>query len=146
MSNPTSLGLFEQANLLEKKEISSSELTELYLKNIKENEDLNCFITLNEYALDEAQKIDKLKNRKSSVQGIPIAHKDIFCAKGYKTTCGSKMLENFTSPYSSTVFDKLNTSKTIMLGKTNMDEFAMGSSNETSYLSLIHISEPTRRM
>ena len=91
MSNPTSLGLFEQANLLEKKEISSSELTELYLKNIKENEDLNCFITLNEYALDEAQKIDKLKNRKSSVQGIPIAHKDIFCAKGYKTTCVSKM-------------------------------------------------------
>ena len=107
MSNPTSLGLFEQANLLEKKEISSSELTELYLKNIKENEDLNCFISLNEYALDEARKIDKLKNRKSLVQGIPIAHKDIFCAKGYKTTCGSKMLENFTSPYSSTVFDKL---------------------------------------
>ena len=100
-----------------KKEISSSELTEIYLKNIKENEDLNCFISLNENALDEAQKIDKLKNRKSSVQGIPIAHKDIFCAKGYKTTCGSKMLENFTSPYSSTVFDKLNTSKTIMLGK-----------------------------
>ena len=91
MSNPTSLGLFEQANLLEKKEISSSELTELYLKNIKENEDLNCFISLNEYALDEARKIDKLKNRKSLVQGIPIAHKDIFCAKGYKTTCGSKM-------------------------------------------------------
>ena len=87
MSNPTSLGLIEQANLLEKKEISSSELTELYLKNIKENEDLNCFISLNEYALDEARKIDKLKNRKSSVQVIPIAHKDIFCAKGYKTTC-----------------------------------------------------------
>ena len=137
MSNPTSLGLFEQANLLEKKEISSSELTELYLKNIKENEDLNCFISLNEYALDEARKIDKLKNRKSLVQGIPIAHKDIFCAKGYKTTCGSKMLENFTSPYSSTVFDKLNTSKTIMLGKTNMDEFAMGSSNETSYFGKV---------
>ena len=137
MSNPTSLSLFEQANLLEKKEISSSELTELYLKNIKENEDLNCFISLNEHALDEARKIDKLRNRKSSVQGIPIAHKDIFCAKGYKTTCGSKMLENFTSPYSSTVFDKLNTSKTIMLGKTNMDEFAMGSSNETSYFGKV---------
>ena len=73
MSDPTSQSLFEQANLLEKKEISSSELTELYLKNIKENEDLNCFISLNEYALDEARKIDKLKNRKSSVQGIPIA-------------------------------------------------------------------------
>ncbi|MEC7268741.1 MAG: amidase family protein, partial [Pseudomonadota bacterium] len=137
MSNPTSQSLFEQANLLEKKEISSLELTELYLKNIKENEDLNCFISLNENALDEALEIDKLKNRKNLVQGIPIAHKDIFCAKGYKTTCGSKMLENFTSPYSSTVFDKLNTSKTIMLGKTNMDEFAMGSSNETSYFGKV---------
>ena len=133
MSNPTSQSLIEQINLLEKKEISSLELTQLYLTNIEKNKDLNCFISLNDKALEEAKKIDKLKERKSLLQGIPIAHKDIFCAEGYKTTCGSKMLENFTSPYSSTVFDKLNTSKTIMLGKTNMDEFAMGSSNETSY-------------
>tara|TARA_Y100000816_G_scaffold289238_1_gene275301 strand:+ start:299 stop:1726 length:1428 start_codon:yes stop_codon:yes gene_type:complete len=133
MSNPTSQSLIEQINLLEKKEISSLELTQLYLTNIEKNKDLNCFISLNDKALEEAKKIDKLKERKSLLQGIPLAHKDIFCAEGYKTTCGSKMLENFISPYSSTVFDKLKKSNSIMVGKTNMDEFAMGSSNETSY-------------
>ena len=81
MSNPTSLSLFEQANLLEKKEISSSELTELYLKNIKENEDLNCFITLNEYALDEAQKIDKLKIEKFSTRYSNSSQRYLLCKR-----------------------------------------------------------------
>ena len=133
MNDIVSLNLEDQIGLLEKKEISSYELTTLYLENIKENKDLNCFISLNENALEQAKVIDNLKDRQSPVQGIPIAHKDIFCVKGHKTTCGSKMLENFISPYSSTVFEKLENSKTIMLGKTNMDEFAMGSSNETSF-------------
>ena len=137
MNDIVSLNLEDQIGLLEKKEISSYELTSLYLENIKENRDLNCFISLNENALEQAKVIDNLKDRQSPVQGIPIAHKDIFCVKGHKTTCGSKMLENFISPYSSTVFEKLDNSKTIMLGKTNMDEFAMGSSNETSFFGKV---------
>ena len=137
MNDIVSLNLEDQIGLLEKKEISSYELTSLYFENIKENKDLNCFISLNENALEQAKVIDNLKDRQSPVQGIPIAHKDIFCVKGHKTTCGSKMLENFISPYSSTVFEKLDNSKTIMLGKTNMDEFAMGSSNETSFFGKV---------
>ena len=137
MNDIVSLSLEDQIDLLEKREISSHELTSLYLENIEENKDLNCFISINEDALEQARKIDNLKDRKSLVQGIPIAHKDIFCVKGHRTTCGSKMLENFISPYSSTVFEKLEKSKTIMLGKTNMDEFAMGSSNETSFFGKV---------
>ena len=137
MNEIVSLNLEDQIGLLETKKISSYELTTLYLENIKENKDLNCFISVNEDALEQAKVIDNLKDRQSSVQGIPIAHKDIFCVKGHRTTCGSKMLENFISPYSSTVFEKLENSKTIMLGKTNMDEFAMGSSNETSFFGKV---------
>ena len=137
MNDIVSLNLEDQIGLLETKKISSYELTTLYLENIKENKDLNCFISVNEDALEQAKVIDNLKDRQSPVQGIPIAHKDIFCVKGHRTTCGSKMLENFISPYSSTVFEKLDNSKTIMLGKTNMDEFAMGSSNETSFFGKV---------
>ena len=137
MNDIVSLNLEDQIGLLETKKISSYELTTLYLENIKENKDLNCFISVNEDALEQAKVIDNLKDRQSPVQGIPIAHKDIFCVKGHSTTCGSKMLENFISPYSSTVFEKLENSKTIMLGKTNMDEFAMGSSNETSFFGKV---------
>ena len=137
MNDIVSLSLEDQIDLLEKREISSHELTSLYLENIEEKKDLNCFISINEDALEQASIIDNLKDRKSLVQGIPVAHKDIFCVKGHRTTCGSKMLENFISPYSSTVFEKLEKSKTIMLGKTNMDEFAMGSSNETSFFGKV---------
>ena len=137
MNDIVSLSLEDQIDLLEKREISSHELTSSYLENIEEKKDLNCFISINEDALEQASIIDNLKDRKSLVQGIPVAHKDIFCVKGHRTTCGSKMLENFISPYSSTVFEKLEKSKTIMLGKTNMDEFAMGSSNETSFFGKV---------
>ena len=137
MNDIISLNLEDEIGLLETKKIASYELTTLYLENKKENKDLNCFISVNEDALEQAKVIDNLKDRQSPVQGIPIAHKDIFCVKGHRTTCGSKMLENFISPYSSTVFEKLENSKTIMLGKTNMDEFAMGSSNETSFFGKV---------
>jgi aspartyl-tRNA(Asn)/glutamyl-tRNA(Gln) amidotransferase subunit A len=121
---------------IKKKKISASEITSEYLKRIKASDgDLNCFITLTEEAaLNRAKEIDNdiSKNKFKPLSGLPIAQKDIFCTKGVKTSCGSKMLDNFISPYDATVVDKLNKAGTIMLGKTNMDEFAMGSSNETS--------------
>ncbi len=125
---------------IKKKQISATEITKEYLKRIKASGDLNCFITLTEdSALNRAKEIDKdiSKNNLKPLSGLPIAQKDIFCTKGIKTSCGSKMLDNFISPYDATVVDKLNEAGTIMLGKTNMDEFAMGSSNETSFYGAV---------
>ena len=122
---------------IKNKEVSVSELTSNYLERIKKHDDnLNCFISLTEKsAMDKAKMIDKevSNNKFRALSGLPIAQKDIFCTKGVKTSCGSKMLDNFISPYDATVIQKLNDAGTIMLGKTNMDEFAMGSSNETSF-------------
>ena len=122
---------------IKNKDVSVFELTSNYLDKIKERDDeLNCFITLTEeLALNKARKIDEeiAKNKVRALSGLPIAQKDIFCTKNIKTSCGSKMLDNFVSPYNATVIEKLNNAGTIMLGKTNMDEFAMGSSNETSF-------------
>ena len=119
------------------KKVSATEITNHYFSLIKKNNDeFNCFITLTEeIALAKAKSIDdEISNNKfRPLSGLPIAQKDIFCTKGVKTTCGSKMLDNFISPYDATVIKKLNDAGTIMLGKTNMDEFAMGSSNETSF-------------
>ena len=119
------------------KKVSATEITNHYFSLIKKNNDeFNCFITLTEeIALEKAKSIDdEISNNKfRPLSGLPIAQKDIFCTKGVKTTCGSKMLDNFISPYDATVIKKLNDAGTIMLGKTNMDEFAMGSSNETSF-------------
>ena len=119
------------------KKVSATEITNHYFSLIKKNNDeLNCFITLTEeIALEKAKSIDnEISNNKfRPLSGLPIAQKDIFCTKGVKTSCGSKMLDNFISPYDATVIKKLNDAGTIMLGKTNMDEFAMGSSNETSF-------------
>ena len=139
MEDLSKLSLVEQINGLKSKKFSSMELTEFYLKRIDQEKVLNSFISLNENALTEAKKSDEkiAKNKSSSLEGIPIAHKDIFCIKDQKTTCGSKMLENFISPYSSTVYEKLSSSGTVNLGKTNMDEFAMGSSNETSFFGSV---------
>ncbi len=126
---------------LAKKKFSSLELTEHFIKRIKKfDSKLNSFITLTEeYAVNQAKKIDAeiAKNNFRPLSGIPLAQKDIFCMKNIKTTCGSKMLENFISPYDSTVAKKLNDAGVIVLGKTNMDEFAMGSSNETSYFGSV---------
>ena len=117
--------------------ISSVELTQLYLDRIAAlNPALNAYITINaETSLAQARQADLLlTNGKSQpLTGIPIAQKDIFCAKGWRTTCGSKMLENFIAPYDAYVIEQFNNAGAVNLGKTNMDEFAMGSSNETSY-------------
>ena len=122
---------------LESKKISSEELTRLYIERCnKHNNSLNCFITITEEeALKKARRADKKRasGDYNPLTGIPIAQKDIFCTYGIKTTCGSKMLDNFVAPYDATLIKKMNDAGFIMLGKTNMDEFAMGSSNETSF-------------
>lgn len=116
---------------------SSVELTQHYLDRIARLDPrLNSFITLaSASALATAERADQaIKSGEAGpLTGIPIAHKDIFCTKGIKTTCGSRMLENFVAPYDATVVERLAAAGAVVLGKTNMDEFAMGSSNETSY-------------
>lgn len=122
---------------LAEKKISSTELTTEFLKRIKAlNPEYNAFITVNEeLSLAQAQAADKMiaAGQAGSLTGIPIAQKDIFCTKGWLTTCGSKMLSNFVSPYDAGVIERFNQAGAVNIGKTNMDEFAMGSSNETSF-------------
>ena len=127
----------ELSNELANKKISSVELTQYFLDRIKKHDkQLNSFITVTEdFALKAAKAADeqRAKGHAGPLTGIPIAQKDIFCTQGIKTSCGSKMLDKFISPYDATVVKKLYEAGTVLLGKTNMDEFAMGSSNENSY-------------
>ncbi|MBL4820270.1 MAG: Asp-tRNA(Asn)/Glu-tRNA(Gln) amidotransferase subunit GatA [Gammaproteobacteria bacterium] len=127
----------ELSRALAARDISSVELTQAYLNRIKQMDgSLNSFITVCEdSALAQARAADiRLASGDAGrLCGIPLAHKDIFCTSGITTTCGSRMLANFVSPYDATVVDNFNASGVVTLGKTNMDEFAMGSSNETSY-------------
>ena len=121
---------------LNKGDFSSVELTKHFVRRMQEHQDLNAFITeLGERAILQASNADKLIKQKkhSALTGIPLAHKDIFCMYGVKTSCGSKMLDNFIAPYDAAVVQKLDQAACVVLGRTNMDEFAMGSSNETSY-------------
>jgi aspartyl-tRNA(Asn)/glutamyl-tRNA(Gln) amidotransferase subunit A len=119
------------------KKISSTELTSEFLQRIQQlNPEYNAFITVNEeLSLAQARAADQMiaTGQAGPLTGIPIAQKDIFCAKGWLTTCGSKMLSNFVSPYDAGVIERFNQAGAVNIGKTNMDEFAMGSSNETSY-------------
>ena len=123
----------ELKNMLNDREISHTELIQETFLNIKNNSELNAFVTLNEE--ESLKKANNLDNNpcSGSLSGIPIAQKDLFCTKDLKTTCGSNMLSNFIPPYSATVIENLENAGCISVGKTNMDEFAMGSSNETSF-------------
>ena len=123
----------EIKKMISNKEISNVEIVNEVFKNISENEHLNAFITLNEE--DSIKKAAYLDNNPSdlALSGIPIAQKDLFCTKDLRTTCGSNILNNFIPPYSATVIENLENAGCISVGKTNMDEFAMGSSNETSF-------------
>ena len=127
----------ELSALLQNREVSSVQLTEHFITRIKKYDGkLNSFITVTEEeALVAAANADAeiKKGHAGALTGIPLAHKDIFCTAGIKTSCGSKMLDNFISPYDATVVTKLKQAGIVTLGKTNMDEFAMGSSNETSF-------------
>lgn len=131
----------ELAQDLNTKKTSSVELTQFFLDRIKRfDKQLNSFITVTEeHALNDAKQADALRaqGKATALTGIPIAQKDIFCTQGIKTTCGSKMLDNFVSPYDATSVTYLKQAGTVLLGKTNMDEFAMGSSNETSYYGAV---------
>ncbi len=135
----TELTVHELVSKLKNKEITREEIVQAYLDRIEEKEnDVQAFITKTdkEKVLEETRKIDeeiKNGNITNELAGIPIGIKDNICTKGVKTTCASKMLENFVAPYDATVTEKLNNENLISLGKLNMDEFAMGSSTEYSY-------------
>ncbi len=129
--------LKQLAGMLQAKEISSVELTQEYLDRIATlNPDINAYISVDpDKSLAQARAADQrlASGQAGALTGIPLAQKDIFVAKGWKTTCGSKMLENFIGPYDAGVIERFDAAGAVNLGKTNMDEFAMGSSNETSY-------------
>ena len=131
------LSLKELSEGLKQKKFSSVELTQFFLNRLDlHNSSINAFITIDkDKSLAMAKHSDEIikEGNQDYLTGIPIAQKDIFCAEGWKTTCGSKMLDNFIAPYDSTVISKFNAVGAVNLGKTNMDEFAMGSSNETSF-------------
>lgn len=123
------------------KDFSSVEITQHYLDRIaKEDPAINSYITVTEEsALAQANAADAILTQGNAplLTGVPMAHKDIFCTKGVRSSCASKMLDNFISPYNATVIEKFNAYHSVMLGKTNMDEFAMGSSNETSFYGAV---------
>ena len=129
--------LSELSAALQAKKISSVDLTKLHLERIgRLNRSLNAFITVDESrALADARRADERRARGESgpLLGIPVAHKDIFCTRGMLTTCGSKMLANFKSPYDAHVIERFDAAGAVLLGKCNMDEYAMGSSSETSH-------------
>ena len=135
------LTISELAAGLRGKQFSSVELAQAFLARIERHAELNAFVSVTaDRALQQAKAADQrlATGDATTLTGIPLAHKDIFCTQGIKTSCGSKMLDNFIAPYDATVVDKFNRAGVVTLGKLNMDEFAMGSSNETSFYGPAH--------
>lgn len=136
MNDLCKLTIHQALSALNNKEISACELLESHIQQIEKHNNLNAYITLNfDAAKDAAKASDKRIAAKEAkkLDGIPLGIKDLFCTKNLRTTAGSKILENFVPPYESTVTQKLLDAGSISLGKLNMDEFAMGSSNATSF-------------
>lgn len=142
--------LSELVQRLRNRTVSSRELTELYLGRIERlNSQLNAFVTVTpELALASADAADRrlAAGDSAPLLGVPIAHKDIFCTRGLRTACGSRMLDTFIAPYDATVVERLAAAGAVTLGKTNMDEFAMGSSNETSFYGPVNNPWDTERV
>jgi aspartyl-tRNA(Asn)/glutamyl-tRNA(Gln) amidotransferase subunit A len=131
-------GIAQLARALRAREISSVEITQRALAAAQSRSDLNAFITIDEAgALESAQRADATASANSALAGIPFVHKDIFCTKGIRTTCASHMLDNFVPPYDAAVVERLNSVDAVSIGKANMDEFAMGSSNENSFFGSV---------
>jgi aspartyl-tRNA(Asn)/glutamyl-tRNA(Gln) amidotransferase subunit A len=134
MSDITDLKLVELVDKIKKKELSSTEVTIAFIERSKKSKKLNAYISENyENAIKKAKIFDQKPDFKKKLPGIPIAVKDLFCTKNIRTTAGSKILENFVPTYESTVTQNILDEGGIVIGKLNCDEFAMGSSNETSY-------------
>ncbi len=150
MSDLINASLRELSAALEAKQVSSVELSTMFLDRIEKlNPEINAFVTLDRAkTLAQAAEMDarRAAGDTSPLLGIPLGHKDIFCTEGWLTTCGSKMLHNFVSPYDATVVTKLKQAGLVTLGKLNMDEFAMGSSNETSYFGPVKNPWDTKRV
>ncbi len=131
----------ELSQLLRDRNIGSEELVRAYIERSKTfHDDLNCYISFTpEIAIEQAKIADSRiqSGTAGALTGIPIAHKDIFCTNGIKTSCASKILDNFIAPYDATVVERLQTAGMVTMGKTNMDEFAMGSSNENSFFGAV---------
>tara|TARA_B110000211_G_C14083709_1_gene555718 strand:- start:28 stop:1488 length:1461 start_codon:yes stop_codon:yes gene_type:complete len=131
--------ILELRKMLDTKVISTEELIQETFKLASKLKSLNCFVTMNEEAsMQKASQIDQGSHSISALSGIPLGQKDLFCTEGLRTTCSSKILSNFIPPYSATAVSNLENAGSITIGKTNMDEFAMGSSNETSYFGNVH--------
>jgi aspartyl-tRNA(Asn)/glutamyl-tRNA(Gln) amidotransferase subunit A len=133
--------LTELRAALDAKQCSAVELADLYLKRIAASKSLNAFVNVDEVRTrEEAQAADArlASGNAGPLTGLPIAHKDVFVTRGWRATAGSKMLENYTSPFDATVVDRLARAGMVCVGKTNMDEFAMGSSNENSHFGPVH--------
>ena len=138
MSNITDLKLVELVDKIKKKELSSTEVTIAFIERSKKSKKLNSYISENyENAIKKAKIFDQKPDFKKKLPGIPIAVKDLFCTKNIRTTAGSKILENFVPTYESTVTQNILDEGGIVIGKLNCDEFAMGSSNETSYFGTV---------
>ena len=144
MSNITNQSLSEILESIKSKKISSLELTQAYIKNIENAKKLNAFVTTTfDQALENAKKFDNKPNNEQLLSGVPLAVKDLFCTENVKTTAGSNILNNFVPSYESTVTKNLWNNGAFLLGKLNCDEFAMGSSNETSFFG--NVQSPIKK-
>src|SRR5258705_7352546 len=150
MTDLTSLSMHEAVALMKKGETSSVELTRAYLDRISALDDkLHAFLTITaDQALEQAAQADKRRKQGEDhpLLGAPVAYKDVLCTRGVETTCGSAILKGYIPPYSATVIERLAASGVVMLGKTNMDEFAMGSSTENSAFGVTRNPWDTERV